>query len=213
MKIGYYTIDDVRLGYDPKGVSGWRLSRFLRLRDALEHYRELPASGVKVLGLTDGLHELELVRCVFLFHHDAAGESVLASDYRAFPLWRSVKEAGEAARACIKELLLRYMLTPDAAVPIPTSDKLPEALRDKYLWLSHDRRPDSAIRLVYVAGTGWVPPQKREHQPGTYPLVLSYRADGITEQGAYIPLEVKPWEYELLARRTLERLAHQKTEV
>ena len=27
MRISFYTIDDFRLGHDPKGVTGWRLSR------------------------------------------------------------------------------------------------------------------------------------------------------------------------------------------
>ena len=38
MKISFYTIDDLDLGYDPKGVTGYRLSNFLRLDDALIHY-------------------------------------------------------------------------------------------------------------------------------------------------------------------------------
>ena len=42
------------------------------------------------------------------------------------------------------------------------------------------------------------------------PLVLKYRADGITEQGAYLALDVEPWEYGLLVRRTLERLKKEK---
>ena len=42
------------------------------------------------------------------------------------------------------------------------------------------------------------------------PLVLKYQADGITEQGAYLALEVEPWEYDLLALRTLERMKMNK---
>ena len=42
MRISFYTIDDFRLGHDPKGVTGWRLSQFLNWRDALEHYHSLP---------------------------------------------------------------------------------------------------------------------------------------------------------------------------
>ena len=30
-------------------------------------------------------------------------------------------------------------------------------------------------------------------------------ADGLTEGGAFVSLEVEPWEYDLLVRRTLER--------
>ena len=42
------------------------------------------------------------------------------------------------------------------------------------------------------------------------PLVRKYRADGITELGAYLALEVEPWAYDLLARRTLERMKMNK---
>jgi len=62
MKISYYTVDDLRLGHDPKGVFGWRLSRFLDWRDALEHYRSLPDNGVKALGVSSGEQDLELMR-------------------------------------------------------------------------------------------------------------------------------------------------------
>lgn len=50
MRFSYYTIDDLRLGHDPRGVTGWRLSQFLHWRDALEHYRSLPDSQVKEVG-------------------------------------------------------------------------------------------------------------------------------------------------------------------
>ncbi len=48
MKLSYYTVDDLRLGYDPKGITGWRLSQFLSLKDALAHYMSLPAAGPPV---------------------------------------------------------------------------------------------------------------------------------------------------------------------
>ena len=50
MRISFYTIDDFRLGHDPKGVTGWRLSQFLNWRDALEHYHSLPNDRVKEFG-------------------------------------------------------------------------------------------------------------------------------------------------------------------
>lgn len=40
MKISYYTIDDIRLGHDPKGVTGWRIRHFLNLDKALAQYRQ-----------------------------------------------------------------------------------------------------------------------------------------------------------------------------
>ena len=59
MKLSYYTIDDLRLGYDPQGEKGWRVSRFLDLRDTLEQYRSLPDDAVKVIGISNGEQDLE----------------------------------------------------------------------------------------------------------------------------------------------------------
>ena len=70
MNLSYYTVDDLRLGHDPKGVVGWRMSHFLSLDDALTHYASLSATGVKSLGLTDGVHCLEIARCVPLFEYE-----------------------------------------------------------------------------------------------------------------------------------------------
>ena len=45
MRLSFYTIDDLRLGYDPKGVTGWRLSQFLNWRDALSITGTCPIPG------------------------------------------------------------------------------------------------------------------------------------------------------------------------
>ena len=110
MNLSYYTVDDLRLGHDPKGVVGWRMSHFLSLDDALTHYASLSATGVKSLGLTDGVHCLEIARCVPLFEYDREGEDILASDYKQFPLWADVEEVNTATQVCISALRLRYVL-------------------------------------------------------------------------------------------------------
>lgn len=212
MKMSYYTIDDLRLGYDPRGVTGWRMSRFVSLADALEHYRSLPDSAVKVFGLTDGVHVLELVKCLPLFPGDQQGESVLASDYRMFPLWSRVTEAVTATEACISTLGLRYMVNWSVIEPIPASEELPEALRESYLWLNITGDMYSAVHKVYVAGKGWVSPHVLARQTIPLPLVLKYRTDAMNSQGAYLSLEVAPWEYRLLALRTKERLKKRSVE-
>ena len=60
---------------------------------------------------------------------------------------------------------------------------------------------ESAIRSVFVGGVGWISPQdvkKQRHLP----LVLSYRVDGMSKDGAYLSLELEPWEYDLLLEQT-----------
>ena len=89
MNISFYTIDNLDLGYDPRGVTGYRLSNFLRLDDALTHYQDLSPTGRKALGLTDGTHVLPLVECCRLFSTDHEGEDVLASDFGCFPCGRT----------------------------------------------------------------------------------------------------------------------------
>ena len=86
MNLSYYTVDDLRLGHDPKGVVGWRMSHFLSLDDALTHYASLPATGVKSLGLTDGVHCLEIARCV----PEKAKTSwpLITNSFRSGPMWR-----------------------------------------------------------------------------------------------------------------------------
>ena len=90
--------------------------------------------------------------------------------------------------------------------PIPSPGGLRRGLRDKYLWLSGESRQETALRWVYIVGAGWKQPAfLRQWKRYGYPLVPRYQADGITEQGAYLSLEVAPWEYDVLMRRTLER--------
>jgi len=212
MKYSYYTIDDLRLGHDPRGVTGWRMSYFLSLDRALSHYRELRLTGVKALGITDGVHMLELVRCQPIFPDDKEGEDVLASDHRAFPLWQDVPEAAEAAAVCVQWLNIRYRVRNAAIVPMPPAKGFPKALKGKYLWGDRPGDPASALRWVYVAGRGWIPPGELDRCRADtgcgfcFPLVLNCQADGVTETGEFAALEVTPWEFEQLAHRTKERI-------
>lgn len=210
MGISYYTIDDLRL--PPKRLlrKGWTMERFPTLEDALTSYRALPASGVKALGLTDGIHVLEVVKCLPLFPDDREGEDVLASDYRQFPLWAQEPEAAKAAVTCTAALGLRYRVKGNVVEPIPSPEGLPQELQGKFLWLSLSGEVQSAINRVYVAGKGWESPGILNRRSDPMPLVLKYQVDGITEQGAYLALEVEPWEYDLLALRTLERMKMNK---
>ena len=155
MRISFYTIDDLRLGHDPKGVTGWRLSQFLNWRDALEHYYSLPNDRVKEFGLSNGVQVLQLVRCLPLFPGDRRGHDVLLTDGIVQPLWRAEPRAAETARTVVTHLDIRYCLDHNRIVPAP--EPLPEHLEDV-------RLPDgaSAVRRVRVAGEGWLTPEELE---------------------------------------------------
>ena len=210
MNISYYTIDDLRLPAKRLLRKGWTMERFPTLEEALARYRALPASGIKVLGLTDGAHVLEVVKCLPLFPDDREGEDILASDYSQFPLWSHEPEAAKASVTCIAALGLRYRVSETVLTPIPSPEGLPQELQGKFLWLNLSGEVQSAINRVYVAGRGWESPGTLNRRSDPMPLVLKYQVDGITEQGAYLALEVEPWEYDLLALRTLERMKMNK---
>ena len=212
MNISYYTVDDLCLPAERPLRKGRSVEQFPTLEEALTRYRALPAAGIRVLGLTDGIHVLKLVKCLPLFPDDREGEDVLASDYRQFPLWAQEPEAAKAAVTCTAALGLRYRVKGNVVEPIPSPEGLPRELQGKFLWLNLSGEAQSAIHQVYVAGTGWTSPGVLHRKADPMPLVLKYRADGITEQGAYLALEVEPWAYDLLALHTQKYMSERKSE-
>ena len=209
----YYTMDDLRLGQGSLLCKGWSLERVQTLDEAVEHYRGIPITKRKVLGLTDGFHVLELVKNVPLLLGDPEGEDVLASELgEPLPQWADTPEARQAVRTCLEALGLRYQIEGKILAPIPVNKKQRrKKLAGKYLWPDVPGNPASALRWVYLAGTGWLAPTVLKESAAVLPLVLKVRADGITDKGDYRPLELEPWEFRLLARRTLERLEQNMT--
>ena len=209
----YYTMDDLRLGQGSLLCKGWSLERVQTLDEAVEHYRGIPITKRKVLGLTDGFHVLELVKNVPLLLGDPEGEDVLASELgEPLPQWADTPEARQAVRTCLEALGLRYQIEGKILAPIPVNKKQRrKKLAGKYLWPDVPGNPASALRWVYLAGKGWLAPTVLKESAAVLPLVLKVRADGITDKGDYSPLELEPWEFRLLARRTLERLEQNMT--
>ena len=210
----YYIIDDLRLPPKRPFRKGWAMEQFLSLREALVRYRALSAHQEKSLGMTDGIHVLELARRVLIYPAETVWEDVQAACPETLPLWAEVPEATAAAEECITTLNLRYRISGNMVTPIPSRSGLRKELRDKYLWLSGESGQETALRWVYIVGAGWKQLDfLRQWKKSGHPLVLRYQADGITEQGAYLSLEVAPWEYDLLMRRTLERREREETRV
>lgn len=196
MCMTYYTVDDLR-----PGRPGWDVRQFSSLNDAIPHYQSLSINGVRVLCMMDDAHAYELIRCVRLFPGDAQGEDVLSADYRRSGLTKKNAALKNALDVCLEVLHPRFLLEPESLVPVPQRRKLREELREALLWQGYEENYDSAIRSVFVGGVGWISPQdvkKQRHLP----LVLSYRVDGMSKDGAYISLELEPWEYDLLLEQT-----------
>ena len=193
MRATFYTVDELL-----PGKPGWSVRQFQSVDDAISHYRTLPMSGNRVLGMVDQENAYELIRCMSIFPGDSQGEDVLAADYWTGRITRKYPELKTALDRCREKLKPRYLLEPTRLVPIP-GRKLREELQGKLLWRGYGGNYDSAIRSIYVVGTGWISPQDMK-KDGPLPLVLSYRVDGQTREGEYLDLELEPWEY----RRLLE---------
>jgi len=173
----YYTMDDLRLGQGSLLCKGWSLERGQTLDEAVEHYRGIPITKRKVLGLTDGFHVLELVKNVPLLLGDPEGEDVLASELgEPLPQWADTPEARQAVRTCLEALGLRYQIEGKILAPIPVNKKQRrKKLAGKYLWPDVPGNPASALRWVYLAGKGWLAPTVLEEHPAVLPLVLKVR--------------------------------------
>lgn len=204
MSMTYYTVDDLR-----PGRPGWGVKRFSALNDAISHYRSLPMDGARVLGMADDAHAYELIRCVRLFPGDAQGEDVLAADHWRGGLVKKNTALKDALDVCLESLRPRFLLEPERLIPIPQRKKLRKELREAFLWQGYEENYDSAIRAVFVEGAGWLSPQdvKKQRQ---FPLVLRYRVDGMMKDGAYLSLEVEPWEYDLLLEQTRDHYKMKK---
>ena len=108
MSLTYYSMDDLRLGRGGFLRKGWTIRQFPELEEALEHYRGIPITKRKVLGVTDGFHVLELVKSVPLLPKDEDGEDVLALELgEPLPAWADTPEVRQAVRTCMEALGLR----------------------------------------------------------------------------------------------------------
>ena len=212
MSLAYYTMDDLRLGRGGFLRKGRTIQQFLKWEEALAYYRGIPITKRKALGMTDGFHVLELVKNVPLLPGDPEGEDVLASELGGpLPAWADTPEVHQAFRTCVEALGLRYQVEDKILAPIPANKKQRrKKLAGKYLWPDAPGDPASALRWVYIAGKGWLAHSALKESAAVLPLVLKVRADGITDKGDYRPLELEPWEFRLLARRTMERLEQNK---
>ena len=193
------------------------IHHFRSLSDAIRAYRALPAANQKALGLQRGADSIDLARCLPLFPTDREGEDVMVLRFLEFPLWKSDPQVMEIARELASRLHIRYCLYRRCIIPAPDRDKLPRALRGRYLWPDDPGNPFSAAKWVYVAGVGRLSADefKRRFMDDSgiqYPLVVHISACGMDGRGNYKALQVSPWEFHLLARRSQERFDQNKNE-
>lgn len=193
-------------------------SHFHSLSDAVRAYKALPAANRKTLGVQRGVDAIDLVQCLSLFPDDREGEDVMVLRFLEFPLWKSDPQIMEAARELASRLHIRYCLFRQCIIPAPDRDKLPRALRDRYLWPDEPGDFYTAAQWIYVAGDGRLSAAefKRRYRSGQnafrYPLVVQISACGMDSRGNYKSLQVSPWEFHQLIQRSKERVDQNKNE-
>ena len=148
---------------------------------------------------------------------DREGEDVMVLRFLEYPLWKSDPQIMEAAQELASRLHIRYCLYRRCIIPVPDRDKLPRPLRGRYLWPDEPGDFATAAQWIYVAGAGRLSALefKRRYMDVNsvqYPLVVHIGAHGMDSRGNYKALQVTPWEFHLLARRSKERLDQNKNE-
>ena len=193
-------------------------SHFHSLSDAVRAYKALPAANRKTLGVQRGVDAIDLAQCLPLFPNDREGEDVMVLRFLEFPLWKSDPQIMEAARELASRLHIRYCLFRGCLLPAPDREKLPRALRDRYLWPDEPGDFYTAAQWIYVAGDGRLSAAefKRRYRTGQnafrYPLVVQISACGMDSRGNYKSLQVSPWEFHQLIQRSKERVDQNKNE-
>ena len=201
----YYVMDDMRRD---------RLSivHFSQLRDAVRAYKDLPDDARKVLGVMDGNRAVELILRLPLRPGEPPGEDVLDLGFLEDGGWKSKAGFMTAVHELAVSLMIRYCLFRGCLIPAPKKKSLSRGLREKYLWPDVPGDFNTSIHWIEVAGVGRLSVsefKKRYRQEGAvifYPLVLRIGACGMTRHGRYTALEITPWQFHLLARRSMARL-------
>ena len=198
----------------------WRerlnIAHFNQLSDAVAMYKALPAANRKALGVQKEGQAIDLVQCLPLFPKDREGEDVMVLRFLDFPIWKSDPKVMPIAQELVSRLHIRYCLFQRCLITAPDRDKLPRALRDRYLWPDEPGDLNTAAQWLYVAGAGRLSAAefkrrfRASQDAAQYPLVTHISAHGMDGRGNYKSLQVNPWEFHLLARRSQERLDQNK---
>ena len=206
----YYVVDDTRR-------EKLSIVHFSHLRDAVRVYKDLTDTDYKALGVADGDEAADLILRLPLRPGEQPGEDVLDLGFLERGGWKSKPGFMTTIHELAVYLMVRYCLFRDCLIPAPKKNALPRKLREKYLWPDVPGDFNTSIHWIEVAGVGRLSTAefKRRYRNDaaalSYPLVLRIGACGVTRHGRYVALEVTPWQFHLLARRSQERLDQNKS--
>ena len=204
----YYVMEDTRDRLD--------IAHFARLRDAVQAYKDLPGDTRKVLGVMNGSDAAELILRLPLRPGEPPGEDVLDLGFLERGGWKSKPGFMTTVHELAVYLMVRYCLFRGCLIPAPKKKALSRGLREKYLWPDVPGDFNTSIYWIDVAGVGRLSTAefrrrfRKDNVSPFYPLVLRIGACGMTRHGRYAALEVTPWQFHLLARRSRERLDQKK---
>ena len=202
---------------DERELDRLDIAHFPHLRDAVRAYKDLPDSSYKALGVRDGNDAADLILRLPLRPGEPPGEDVLDLGFLERGGWKSKPGFMTTIHELAVYLMVRYCLFRGCLIPAPKKKALSRGLREKYLWPDVPGDFNTSVYWIDVAGVGRLSAaefKRRFRKDDTslfYPLVLRIGACGMTRHGRYAALEVTPWQFHLLARRSKERLDQNKT--
>ena len=205
----YYVVDDTR--HDKLSIV-----HFSHLRDAVRVYKDLTGADYKALGVMDGGEAADLILRLPHRPGEPPEEDVLDLSFLEGGGWKSKPGFMATVHELAVCLMVRYCLFRGCLIPAPSKKSLTRKLRDKYLWPDVPGDFNTSIHWIEVAGVGRLSPAEfkrrfRQDNASIFcPLVLRIGACGMTRYGRYAALEVTPWQFHLLARRSRERLDQNK---
>lgn len=202
MEWTFYTVGDLRLLQRYPNDRNSQPKLFQKYSDAIEQYKQLPPSSVKVFGIVHGHHVCDLVRCLPLFPDDVSGENVLMADILRYPAWQCQPELILIANHLARDLPIHYYLQSSCIFPAPKPGQFPDLLFGATLCGSRYRQ---ALKSVYVAGIGWcsaeiMPRAVTSVTVKHFPLIVSCRVTVRMPNGMVCTVDVAPWVYERLKR-------------
>ena len=206
----FYVMDDTRR-------DRLDIAHFAHLRDAVQAYKDLPGDTRKVLGVMNGSDAAELILRLPLRPGEPPGEDVLDLGFLERGGWKSKPGFMTTIHELAVYLMVRYCLFRGCLIPAPKKKALSRGLREKYLWPDVPGDFNTSVYWIDVAGVGRLSTAefKRRYRNDAaalfHPLVLRLGACGMTRHGRYAALEVTPWQFHLLVRRSRERLDQNKT--
>lgn len=223
-KLSYYVVENLRFQQDGKG--GFNLTRYDKLQDAIVAFSQHPkeytsAIGASLTGGKFGIGEIDLI-------HRKNGKAVQVNDFKFIERWdnplvlRAVNELNSKLGVEYESDIRMFSQDKKFSLPVlvPVQDLKDKTLNsyfmDKYLRpVDGSTNLMTSINEVFVGGKGWRKAEKffkkiaalEEKQSPDRLKVMQLNINYVDLNGRIGQADIKPGDFALLKKQTLERTA------